>query len=529
MDQLEWTTSDLPYFGNVAFAGPFSIQQARRAGFYSPDNPPEVGDQVVCFQRGANWQRRGQVEDISETVSEGSGLRKGHEGMLVTLSTGTGSFTCWSAFLAPVNDKEYSSLCTTHGLLSSHFASLYPCSKGVGDVEFVSKEAARWSLEKWLSNLEDADGEPFEIDASKLQSLLELFDSHQDASLYLYTTHQKLGQRVTLNTGQDYSLYYRALNNTLNCDARSNLENAMPLIQRMVYLLLYDEENGSKRIHEGGRVWKGDTQRPVPLNMQKLREAMRLDRFVRFRQFQSTTREKTLAEKYRAREDGKGYLWTIDIPPGFWGARDIQDPYPLMCEDISWKEKESETLFPPYSAFRVQSLDESGCHLLAVVALPRTKYSIVEPSSSVEQRDTACVDQQWSFLSTKTSDFLPGTDFLYMMDAYQLHMQPSPRGSSGSHALPDGLTRFVILVRCADEGVVDSKRRGDHWQRNRRRSLNCTERVIAQNGSAAFGNISRGLQVGVGFRDLRSLQALVYPDPEFSHSHTRKMLSFIRC
>ena len=332
MDQLEWTTSDLPYFGNVAFAGPFSIQQARRAGFYSPDNPPEVGDQVVCFQRGANWQRRGQVEDISETVSEGSGLRKGHEGMLVTLSTGTGSFTCWSAFLAPVNDKEYSSLCTTHGLLSSHFASLYPCSKGVGDVEFVSKEAARWSLEKWLSNLEDADGEPFEIDASKLQSLLELFDSHQDASLYLYTTHQKLGQRVTLNTGQDYSLYYRALNNTLNCDARSNLENAMPLIQRMVYLLLYDEENGSKRIHEGGRVWKGDTQRPVPLNMQKLREAMRLDRFVRFRQFQSTTREKTLAEKYRAREDGKGYLWTIDIPPGFWGARDIQDPYPLMCE-----------------------------------------------------------------------------------------------------------------------------------------------------------------------------------------------------
>ena len=150
------------------------------------------------------------------------------------MAADSGSFTSWSAFLAPVNDKEYSSLCTTHGLLSSNFCSLYPCSKGVGDVDFVAKETARRSLETWLTNLEDADGEPFEIDSAKLQSLLELFDSHEDASLYLYTTHQKLGQRVTLNTGQDYSLYYRALNNTLNCDAPSNLENAMPLIQRMV-------------------------------------------------------------------------------------------------------------------------------------------------------------------------------------------------------------------------------------------------------------------------------------------------------
>lgn len=363
VDRLEWTSEELPYFGNVAFAGPFSIQQARRAGFYSPEDPPEVGENVVCFQRGTNWQRRGQVEDVSETCSDGNGLRKGHEGMLVTVATDTGrrtggTFTSWSAFLAPVNDKEYSSLCTTHGLLSSNFCSLYPCSKGVGDVDFVSKEAARESLQKWLTNLEDADGEPFDIDAAKMESLLQLFDSHEDASLYLYTTHQKLGQRVTLNTGQDYSLYYRALNNTLNCDARSNLANAMLLIQRMVYLLLYTESDGSKRLHEGGRVWKGDTQRPVPLNMQKLREAQRLDRFVRFRQFQSTTRDRSLAEKYRAREDGKGYLWIIDIPPGFWGARDIQD--------ISWKENESETLFPPYSAFRVQSLDESSCQLLAV-------------------------------------------------------------------------------------------------------------------------------------------------------------------
>ena len=360
LEDLEWTSEELPYFGNVAFAGPFSIQQAKRAGFYSPEDPPEEGVKAVCFQRGANWQRRGVVEDVTESTSEGhDGLRKGFEGMLVTLSDNSDSFTCWSAFLAPVNDKEYSAICTTHGLLSSNYSALYPCGKGVGDVDFVSKEEARVSLKKWLQELEDADGEPFEVTSEALNSVLKQFDSNEDASLFLYTTHQKLGRRISLVTGLDYSLYYRALNNTLNCDAHHNVSNAMTLIQRMIYCLLY-KPDGSRILHKGGRVWKGDTHRPVPLNMQKLREASRLERIVRFRQFQSTTNDRALAEKYRKREDGRGYLWIIDIPPGFWGARDIHD--------ISWKDKESETLFPPYSAFRVQSLDDTQCHLLAVEA-----------------------------------------------------------------------------------------------------------------------------------------------------------------
>lgn len=360
LEDLEWTSEELPYFGNVAFAGPFSIQQAKRAGFYSPEDPPEEGAKVVCFQRGANWQRRGLVQDVSECTSDGHGLRKGFEGMLVTLSDiGDNSevFTCWSAFLAPVNDREYSAICTTHGFLSSNYCALCPCSKGVGDVDHISKEDARVSLMKWLKELEDADGEPFEVTSEALNSVLKQFDSNEDASLFLYTTHQKLGRRISLVTGLDYSLYYRALNNTLNCDASHNVKNAMTLIQRMIYCLLYNPD-GSKRLHKGGRVWKGDTQRPVPLNMQKLREANRLERIVRFRQFQSTTNDRQLAEKYRKREDARGYLWTIDIPPNFWGARDIHD--------ISWKDKESETLFPPYSAFRVQSMDDNQCHLLAV-------------------------------------------------------------------------------------------------------------------------------------------------------------------
>ncbi|OLP84340.1 hypothetical protein AK812_SmicGene34791 [Symbiodinium microadriaticum] len=57
-------------------------------------------------------------------------------------------------------------------------------------------------------------------------------------------------------------------------------------------------------------------------------------------------------------QDRKGFLWIIDIPPKYFGARNIQD--------ISSRSKESETLFPPYSAFEVLALEEDSCHLKAL-------------------------------------------------------------------------------------------------------------------------------------------------------------------
>lgn len=394
LDTLEWSTDDSPYFGNVAFNGPFDELLARRAGFYSTDFPPEVGDEVVCFRRGADWNKRGRVVDVQQATSMGStGLRDGVEGARVTVelmselqvmaqqhttSTATkalsnssltlkpkriepvaeGSMESWAAFLAPINDMEYSSICTTHAFLSSSFCRLYSCSRGMADADFVTKEEARDSLIQWLNHLEDTDGEPFELNTKAQEEILGLFDTHTDGVLYLYTTQQKLGPRTSLSMGQDFSLYYRALNNTLNNDAEGNLCHAMPLIQRMTYLLLYNEESGERRLHPGGRAWKGDAQRPVPLNMHKLREACRLGKVVRFRQFQSTTVNEELANKYLRREDGRGYKWIIDIPSAFWGARDIKD--------ISWRQSESETLFPPYSAFLVESVQEDVCHLRAV-------------------------------------------------------------------------------------------------------------------------------------------------------------------
>eukprot|EP00930_Biecheleria_cincta_P072429 TRINITY_DN59833_c0_g1_i1.p1 TRINITY_DN59833_c0_g1~~TRINITY_DN59833_c0_g1_i1.p1 ORF type:complete len:625 (-),score=93.22 TRINITY_DN59833_c0_g1_i1:357-2231(-) len=360
LDKLEWSTEDEPYFGSRAFNGPFSSKDARRAGFYCPEEPPELGDQVVCFRRGVDFDKRGVVEDICEKVSVGNGgLRKGVEGLQVTVCPTQGDpFTSWVSFLAPINDMEYSSICSTHDLLSSNFCALYPCSCGVGDADPVSKGEARKSLQQWLRNLEDADGELVEVAGKVEEDLLVAFDDHADASLYLYTTHQKLAPRTSLVMGQDYSVYYRALNNTLNSDAETNLVTAIILIERMIYLLLYNEADGSKRLHPGGRVWKGDTHCPVPLNMHKLREAQRLNKIVRFRQFQSSTYDQALAQKYRGREDSRGYLWVIDIPAGFWGARDIHN--------ISWKENESEVLFAAYSAFRVESVDNDCCHLVAV-------------------------------------------------------------------------------------------------------------------------------------------------------------------
>jgi len=161
----------------------------------------------------------------------------------------------------------------------------------------------------------------------------------------------------TPDVGHDFSLYYRAVNNTLNNDDEQLLVAAMPLIQCMVREIRYTE-SGERRLHPGGRLYKGDQQRPVPLNLQKLRDAHEDGRAVRFRQFQSTSSDDRLAEKYRKRDGGKGFFWTIDVPEGYWGAQDISD--------VASKKRESETLFVPYAPFQVLAVDEDSCHLKAL-------------------------------------------------------------------------------------------------------------------------------------------------------------------
>lgn len=269
-----------------------------------------------------------------------------------------GCFQSWSSFLAPVNDMEYSSICTNAEFTFSNFCHLLSKYSKITDATFVSKADAKASLQQLLQHIEDGDGEALDVNVDNQAELLKLFDEHTDASLFLYSTHQKLGPRTSLIEGQDYSLYYKAINNILNTDHVGNLKLAIPLLRRMMYLLLYDEKSGQKRVHVGGRVWKGDVQRPVPLNVHRLREALKLGTVIRFRQFQSTTSDEQLAKKYLRRGDGRGFMWTITIPAGFWGARDIQD--------VAWRANESETLFPPYSAFRVTDIGADHCCLEAV-------------------------------------------------------------------------------------------------------------------------------------------------------------------
>jgi len=354
-------TESKPFAGHVSLKGPFSAEDAMRAGFFSFYRPPELGEEVVCFQRN-HWLKRGIVTGVEEQVSNGrDGLKEGAAGVWVTVQQQDASYYhCWAAFLATSKDMEYSSLCLQAEYENSKFFRLRREIYGstVTHETRVTKPEARRALEAWLHCMIDADGEAVEVSPEMAKELLDIFDVQQDASLHLYSLHKRLGPRTDARKGRDYSLYYQALNNTLNHDTELSLRAALPLIRRMTYLLLYDEKTGEERRHSGGTVWKGDSERPVPLNQKRLQMAMRHQVPIRFRQFQSTTSDRKVAERFQKREDHPGFLWTIEIPENYFGARNIQD--------VSSRSNESETLFPPYSAFEVLDLERDRCRLRAV-------------------------------------------------------------------------------------------------------------------------------------------------------------------
>eukprot|EP00439_Symbiodinium_sp_Y106_P025212 s79_g3.t1 len=299
-------TESKPFAGHPSFKGPFSAEDtedldATRAGFYSIMRPPEVGDEVVCFQQ-KHWLQRGIVQNVREEVSNGQdGLKADVTGALVTVKQQDGSlFYAWAVFLATASDQEYSSVCLQAEFENSNFFKLR--RQIYGDT-VTHQTRAKASLEAWLQNCIDADGNAVEISPEMRKELLDIFDSNQeDPSLHLYSLHKRLGPRTDARKGRDYSLYYQALNNTLNHDTEPSLRPAYPLIRRMTYLLLYDEKTGEKRLHEGGRVWKGDSERPVPLNKQRLKLAFRHQVPIRFRQFQSTTSDQKVAARFQKRE-----------------------------------------------------------------------------------------------------------------------------------------------------------------------------------------------------------------------------------
>ncbi|CAJ1453168.1 unnamed protein product [Effrenium voratum] len=261
-------TESKPFAGHVSLKGPFSAEDAMRAGFFSFYRPPELGEEVVCFQRN-HWLKRGIVTGVEEQVSNGrDGLKEGAAGVWVTVQQQDASYYhCWAAFLATSKDMEYSSLCLQAEYENSKFFRLRREIYGstVTHETRVTKPEARRALEAWLHCMIDADGEAVEVSPEMAKELLDIFDVQQDASLHLYSLHKRLGPRTDARKGRDYSLYYQALNNTLNHDTELSLRAALPLIRRMTYLLLYDEKTGEERRHSGGTVWKGDSERPAPV------------------------------------------------------------------------------------------------------------------------------------------------------------------------------------------------------------------------------------------------------------------------
>jgi len=352
------------YSGSKFFDGSFDVQEAIKAGFHSKLNPPAVGEEVVCFS-AENYKRRGTTKSLGALQSDGTGgVEKGDVGMMVEVQDNDGkTFKSYAAFLTPINDKEYSSICTPAEFESSEYYKLFSESS-----ECPTRGQSKGSMIEWLNHMVDADGNHVEVDSAHQENMINAYEEHKtDASLHLYSMHSKLGARTELVLGRDYSLFYRALNNTLNHDIKEGLSPALILIKRMMFHLLYDDGDGSKLLHHATTLYKGDSQYPVPINMMKLREAAEQKTTIHIRQFTSTTSKETLARRYMHREDGsRGFFWKIDVPENFWGARNIKD--------LAAKPNEDETLFPPYSQFLVKSVDDEGCH---VEAVPLTsKYCI---------------------------------------------------------------------------------------------------------------------------------------------------------
>ena len=219
LDDHGWgATEEAPYIGSKAFGGAFSSTDARRAGFFSVDNPPDESDQVACFQRGDNFRKQGGVVAVEVRESDGTcGLLSGMVGQWVTvrevggtLASSIAEFQTWAEYLALVNDMEYSSICSTSKYLASNYRRL--CQASSTDLRqlppAVPVEEAQASLKMWLKHLVDSDGEAVVLKPGACEQLLREFASRtpeQSPSLYLYSTDMTIAQRTSLTLGLDYS------------------------------------------------------------------------------------------------------------------------------------------------------------------------------------------------------------------------------------------------------------------------------------------------------------------------------------
>eukprot|EP00811_Abedinium_folium_P035983 NODE_8732_length_1473_cov_11.338039.p1 GENE.NODE_8732_length_1473_cov_11.338039~~NODE_8732_length_1473_cov_11.338039.p1 ORF type:complete len:417 (+),score=49.68 NODE_8732_length_1473_cov_11.338039:133-1251(+) len=229
-------------------------------------------------------------------------------------------------------DATYSQVVTTAEFAKSNFRRMYPAP---GIHEHIPKGLGMQALYEFLAELK--------LDVNATMAILNAMFSHN--SLHLYTTDIKCG---------DIAKYYIQVNMLLNRDDGRWLKLLMPLLKRMIYLINVGADGRPLR-HKGGVLYKGSKEKPSERSMRLLVEAQATGSVVRFPQFQSTSSNPAVADDFSAHG---GFLWVIHVESGFWGARDVAD--------LSAYAHEAETLFPPYSAFRVTRVDGNGAELIAV-------------------------------------------------------------------------------------------------------------------------------------------------------------------
>jgi len=177
-----------------------------------------------------------------------------------------------------------------------------------------------------------------EVSVAALQEVAgkSIWANVHSGAIKAYTSETAVGSRSL----------YKILNQWLNEDAE-HLDLVVPLMIRMNSYL-------NARGHGGGRYVHGGTIGES--GFKQLRFCARTGTPTVIARFLSTTNNAPFATS-RMHPDRtgplKGVLYTIHVPKGFWGARDISD--------ISEFPEEAETLFCAHSMFVVLAVDEKAC------------------------------------------------------------------------------------------------------------------------------------------------------------------------
>jgi len=219
-------------------------------------------------------------------------------------------------------------------------------------------------MQKHIDNFIDTWNEAetmFSISELARAAIYKVFQDQSDV-LRGYVTDDRVNRleddKVTKQTSDgdkvlDVSRFFVALNSALRRDDDRYLLGLKPALDWMAYQIRNCKDSKESVVRfGGGTVYKGDGL-PSKEELAKLLAAKGSRKVVRFKQFQSASTDKNLAERW-----ADGFTWVITVPRGFSGAQ-------LIHKCFHPFSNEKQVLFVAYSAFKVEEVTSSTCTLTA--------------------------------------------------------------------------------------------------------------------------------------------------------------------